>query len=259
MARIAYSFGTGRGIRHTWCDAADVDTDRDGRPDAVALDFDGDGRVDDAMWDSDGDRVADTALLDLNDDGRPDHGYTDPSGAGVWNATGILPGTGPVPPSDRQIHWADTGGTGRTDRATEDVDGDGRNDAAWVDFDGDGDSDELVVAAGDDGALDQVLVDADGDGRMETAYLDADPTAGSTPCWWTSTATARSTTLCPLVTRTSSTRSQSRPVASHGGRRRTSISYPTRPTRYVAEAVSMSGTDRPSVGTMVAAATFATT
>jgi len=88
MPDIEYSFGTGASAPNVHHSEADVDVNHDGVADGVALDFDGDGRVDDVMWDSDGDGVADTALLDENDDGVAEDAYSDPTGAGTWNAHG---------------------------------------------------------------------------------------------------------------------------------------------------------------------------
>jgi hypothetical protein len=140
------------------------------------------------MWDSDADGVADITLLDLDDDGVPDHGYTDPSGLGTWNARGAplpetaLPGTVPPPPGvapppgtpspePASLDWTDRSGQRRS--TPDDGTGTGR-----IDFDGDGESGELARDVDRDGAAEQVLVDRDRDGRHETAYLDVDGDGG---------------------------------------------------------------------------------
>ncbi|MEO9222330.1 MAG: hypothetical protein ABI251_11265, partial [Mycobacteriaceae bacterium] len=119
---MEYSFGTGVGPPTTWNSPADVDANGDGAPDAVALDFDGDGRVDDLMWDSNGDGVADTVVLDLDDDGHGERYYTDPTGAGTWNASVPPPARAPDGPV---LRWVDPDGYRRSATATIDRDGDG--------------------------------------------------------------------------------------------------------------------------------------
>ncbi|MEO9220820.1 MAG: hypothetical protein ABI251_03400, partial [Mycobacteriaceae bacterium] len=121
-------------------------------------------------WDSNGDGVADTVVLDLDDDGHGDHHYTDPTGAGTWNAL-VLPPPGRHPDGPL-LRWVDSDGYRRSATATIDRDGDGIPESAAVDFDSDGRGDDVVSDDNGDGLFDSVLVDTHDTGTPDVLYSD---------------------------------------------------------------------------------------
>jgi hypothetical protein len=146
----------------------DVDTDRDGQPDARDLDSDDDGRAD---ADEAGIEACSGEPIDSDGDGAPDFRDTDSDGNGV---------------SDGDDGDDDSDGDGVADWRDPDDDGDGITDAVEIgpdptdpaDTDGDGtpdvhdaDSDNDSIADAFEGADD---ADADGLGNFRDTDSDAD-------------------------------------------------------------------------------------
>jgi hypothetical protein len=122
-----------------------------------AMDTNGDGKADAVAVDSDGDGVYDTVAIDRNQDGVIDGVAIDTNRDGKLDAIAL-----------------DTDGDGRLDTAGRDIDHNGSIDIAGTDNDGDGTLDHYVADTNDDGRVDVLGVDQDGDGHIDAIVRDVD-------------------------------------------------------------------------------------